>query len=358
MNLHTKLSFSRKVSQLEVLLFTKHLATMIKAGIPISDALNALAGNTQSSRFENVLKSVEQSVINGQSLGKALAEHPSTFDEFYVSLIALSEESGSLEENLSFIAQQLTKKYTLQRKIIAASIYPLLVLSVAGIMASFIALFILPQLVGFFESLHVELPLATRILLWLAHSFRDFGILIIASIVLITSGFRFLSKTALLKPSWDSLVLHLPVIGHFVKISQLAQFNRNAGILVKSGLPIARAMEITAKTLHNTSFHTSVLKLGQSLNKGNKMSKTLNEPSYRHFPSICTKIIAVGEQTGNVDDSLLYLADFYEEELDNASKNLTTLLEPALLIGIGLVVGFVALAIISPIYELSGSIRR
>ena len=347
-----------KPSQLDVLLFTRHLATMVKAGIPITEALDTLVKQTKSSRFKSVVISVLKDVENGQSLAKSLGKHGEAFDQFYINLIEISEESGSLDENLEFIALQLSKNYALWKKIQTAMLYPSLILIATIVMGGFISFYVLPQLVDFFEAFDITLPLSTRILLFVANMFKVHGLLIAVGLVVGFGAFQAFVNLGFVKPLWHSFVLHLPILGGFLSNTQLAQFSRNLGVLVKSGVPIAKGIDISAGTLTNLKFKNDLLKIGRALNKGKNISSAIEEGKYNEFPPLVVRMIEVGEKTGKLDESLLYVGDFYEEEIENISKNLTTILEPILLIGIGLVVGFVALAIITPIYELTGSIRR
>lgn len=358
MNLSAHLQLGNKVSQLDVLLFTRHLATMVKSGIPISEALSTLSDQTKSPSFKKIINDIYDDVQNGQPLAKALSKHPSAFNQFYVSLIEISEDSGSMDENLEFMAKQLAKSYSLKKKIQTAMLYPTLIFVAATVMGGFISFFILPQLVDFFEAFDIELPITTRILLFIANAFKNYGIFIAAGFISFVVLFRILVKTSFVKPKWDAMLLKLPVFGGFVASSELAQFSRNFGVLIRSGVPITRSIEITANTLSNLKYKNDLVKIGSSLTKGKNISDTIEKGGYTEFPPLVSKMIGVGEKTGKLDESLLYLGDFYEEEIDNFSKNLTTILEPILLIGIGLVVGFVALSIITPIYELTGSIRR
>ncbi len=344
--------------QLEILLFTMHLATMIKAGIPISEALSTLALQTKSEKFKKILNSVLKDVDNGQALAKSLAKFPKVFDKFYVSLIEVSEESGSLDENLEFIAKQLAKNYSLKKKIQTAMLYPSIIFFAVTIMGGFISLFVLPQLVNFFDAFEIDLPMSTKILLFVANAFKNYGVLIVIGFVALVAIFQVIIKLPAIKPSWHSLILKFPLMGNFIKDSELAQFSRNFGVLIKSGVPISKSIIITADTLSNLKFKNDLVKIGMSLSQGSNISSAMANKKYSEFPPLVYKMIEVGEKTGKLDDSLLYLGDYYEEEIDNFSKNLSTILEPIMLIVIGLVVGFVALAIITPIYQLTGSIRR
>lgn len=344
--------------QLEILLFTRHLATMIKAGIPIAESLKTLSDQTKSKEFKKVINTVLADVDNGQPLAKSLSKHPKVFDKFYVSLIEVSEESGSLDENLEFISKQLAKNYSLKKKIQTAMLYPTIIFVAATVMGGFISLFVLPQLVGFFDAFEIELPLATKILLFIANAFKNYGILIIIGFVALIAFFQMLIRLPFIKPKWHALILNFPLMGNFIKDSNLAQFSRNFGVLIKSGVPISKAITVTAETLSNLKYKNDLILIGTSLTQGSDISTAMASKKFSEFPPLVYKMIEVGEKTGKLDESLLYLGDYYEEEIDNFSKNLTTVLEPIMLIVIGLVVGFVALAIITPIYQLTGSIRR
>lgn len=358
MKLAAQIQIFSKVSFLDKLLFTKHLAVMIKAGIPITEALATLVDQTKSQAFKKVLSGVLSDVENGQSLAKSLEKFPKVFDEFYVSLVEIGEESGTLEGNLEFLSLQLAKDYSLRKKIQGAMLYPGLVFTATFIMGGFIALFVLPKLVDFFSAFEIKLPITTRILLFFANTMKNYGVFIFGGLVL----FMFVSSLVLslpkVKPWWHRVILKFPLFGEMLAYGQLARFARNLGTLIKSGVPVTKSLETTADTLSNLKFKNDLNEINEYLTKGKNIGDALDSKKYAEFPPLVSKMISVGEKTGKLEETLLYLGDFYEDEIDNISKNLTTILEPVLLIAIGLIVGFVALAIISPIYELTGSIRR
>jgi len=347
----------QKTPLIEVLMFTRHLSTMIKAGITISESLQTLQQQTKSSTFKQMIEQMYNDVQNGQSLANALKKHPDSFSQFYVSLIEVSEASGTLEQNLDFITLQLTKSYNLHKKVKSAALYPTVVLTATVLVSGFISYFVLPQLVDFFQSFDVELPFTTKILLFISTLFRDHGLLLGIIFILGFGAWNMSIRSKWGKPLWDRLLLKLPIIGSFVSSSQMAQFSRNLGVLVKSGVPITRAVDVTATTLTNDLFIKDIAHISTYLTQGKNISSAIERHSFTEFSPLSVKMIGIGEKTGKVDEALLYLGDFYEEEIDNFTKNLTTILEPVLLLIIGAVVGFVALAIISPIYELSGSLR-
>ncbi len=351
------LSFLQTVSFQDKLFFTKHLATMLQAGIPLSEALETLHEQAQSAGMQKVLLHAIEEVKNGKSLEESLSQYPKTFDKFYTSLIEVGEQSGTLEKSLSFLAKQLTKDYNLRKKIQGALLYPALIFFSTIVMGSFITIFVLPKLVDFFEAFDFPLPITTKILLWFAVIAKNHGIVLVSCMILSVILFFFLIRIKSVKKIWHKYILHFPIFGKFLMYAQLARFSRNFGVLLESGLPVNRSLHVTAHTLSNLIYQKSVYQLSNQLEKGESLHDALMEKNFSHFPPIVRKMIGVGEKTGNLDNTLLYLSDFYEEEIDNMSKNLSTILEPLLLLVIGIMVGFVAIAIISPIYELTGSIR-
>lgn len=347
-----------RVSFQERLLFTKHLHTMIKSDISLPEAFDTLIDQNISSVLKKVLTAVKGDVENGKSLSAAFAKHPKSFDQIYISLIKVGEESGTLEDSLGFLVKQMGKDYALHKKVRSALMYPAIVVSAIGIMGTFISIFILPRLVEFFEAFDIELPLATKVLLFIATVAKNYGFWIIGLTVFGVVVLSFVANLKNVKPFRDRIFLKLPIVGNLISHGQLARFSRNLGTLIKTGIPINRSMVITADSLTNMKFKMDLMEVAKSLEKGKSIGETLEKRSYFEYPPLVSKMIKIGEKTGRLDENLIYLSEFYEDEIDEMSKNLSTIIEPVLLIVIGLVVGFVALAIISPIYELTGSIRR
>lgn len=338
---------------------------MIKSGIPIAEAIGTLAEQTKAKVFQRVLVEVLKDIEGGQTLAESLKRQKDVFDQFYISMVEIGEESGTLEKNLEFLADQLAKDYDLRQKIRGAMLYPAIILITTAVMGTFITFFILPQLVDFFPSFQMELPLTTRMLLFAANFMKQYALLLgmigIAAVIGVLLAFRI----PIVKLSWHGILIKLPVFGEFTASSQFARFTRNLGTLLKSSVPISRSLETTANTLDNLAFRKALRSALEEVEKGKQLGEALESFQfsilnfhYPVFPAIIVKMIEIGEKTGKLEETLLYLSDFYEKEIDSFSKNLTTILEPVLLIGIGLVVGFVALAIISPIYQLTGSVNK
>lgn len=330
---------------------------MLKSGITVAEGLDALANQTKSVSFKKVLLTILSDIQNGQSFTKALEKHPKAFDHFYVSLIEVGEESGNLESNLEFLAKQLAKDYALQKKIQGAMIYPVIVLATAVVIGSAISIFVLPKLVNLFQSLDVKLPLTTKILLFIANLMKNHGLLILAAFVLFFLFLRLLAGLPAIRPRWHKLLLLLPIYGPFLQNIQITTLCRNLGVMLKSGLPLTSALEIEHKACGNLVFTDYIKNIQKAVIKGKNMSAEILSNKYGFLPALVTKMVSVGEKTGKLDEVLLYLGDYYEDEVDNTAKNFSTILEPILLLGMGLVVAFVALAIITPIYQITGSMN-
>lgn len=343
------------VSIVDKLFFTKNLATLIKAGVPMSDALYTVASQS-TNELKKVLEKVEKDVANGQTLANALGKHPKVFDKFFISLISAGEESGNLESNLGFLAEQMGKDYALRQKVKGAMMYPGLVLGATAIMGTGVSWFVLPKLIDLFTSFEVELPWTTKVLMGVAYFMRDYGVFAFVGMIGVLFALAAFLQIRSVKKMWHTILLDIPILGKIARAGELARFSRNLGVLLKSGLPVMDSLNTTINTLSNLKYIDDLKEIREEVGKGKSLIRSMEKAEYSEFDKLTTKMIGVGEKSGNLEDMLLYLSDYYDGEIDSVSKNLSTLLEPFLLLIIGLVVGFVAMAIISPIYSLIGGI--
>lgn len=338
---------------LEVATITRHLSIMLTSGIPINEALESLVEQTRGS-IKKALTDVLEKVTQGSSLTKALSAHPKVFNSYYISLVGIGEESGTLEANLKYLSNQLQKDIITRRKFTTALLYPSFVLSFAFIIGGGISIFILPKLVDFFSSFDIQLPITTQILLAIATFMKNWGILLFGGILVFIILFVISLRLKTVRSFWDKIIIHLPYVGGIVAGFQVTRLCRNFGTLIKSGVPVARALEVTSGSLSNNEFSSALNKILIDVENGQTLTASMEK--YGIFPRLLTRMVGVGEKSGTLDESLLYLADFYDGELDDLTKNLETVLEPILLVIIGFIVAFIALAIITPIYQLTGSI--
>lgn len=347
-----------KLTNVEKLLFTKHVSVMLRSGISLIDTLETLLEQSESVAFKKTVNGILGVIKNGQKLSEALAKTPKSFDKFYINLVRIGEESGTLSKNLEYLSKKMDKDFILKKKIQGVILYPSIVVGASVLMMIGLSIFILPKLSDLFSSLDVNLPLSTKILMWISSVMKQYNIFIVLGLVLLIILFRLFISISFIKPRWQKFLLSLPLIGPFIQNAELASFTRNLGIMLQGGLTINAALDISADTTTNLIFKKYFVSLKEAVTKGKSITSELNTGKYPKIPKIAVKMIGVGEKSGNLSEMLLYLGDFFEEEIDNTSKNFSTILEPVLLLAVGLMVAFLALAIISPIYQLTGSINR
>ena len=354
MKLNKQIVLFSKIKSIDIANFTKHMSVMIKSGITISESLDTLIHQTKSSKMGEVITKIAADVDNGASLALAMGKHPKVFDKFYVSIIEIGEESGTLSSNLEYLSKKLRKDDKLHKKVKQALFYPIMVISAALIVGLGVGIFILPKMAEIFSSMDVELPFATQLLLGFAEVLKQYNILIVVGIISFIIIFRLLIAQKAIKPIWQKFLMKLPVIGPFLIIIETTSFCRNLGIMMKSGLPISRALEILYNTTENTIFKRSIYRLQKSVTSGKPLGEELSKINL--LPLMATRMISVGEKSGNLNDMLLYLSDYYEEEANSLAKGFSTVLEPAILLFIGLIVAVVAMAVISPIYQMTSGL--
>ncbi len=343
---------------LDILLFTRELSILLRSGVSLGETLESLREKTESGTLRNIIVAVSSDVENGQSLAHALERFPKVFDPLYINLVRLGESSGTLRENLDFLTRQLEGSYILRQKVRGIMLYPVIVFSMAILLGGLMSIFILPRLIRLFDSFDIVLPLSTRLLLAIAWFMQLHGIAFFLSIGLFFFLFRLLVSHRLVQPHWHRLILSLPVIGPLFRDIAVAHFFRDMGIMIQSGLPILEALAIEETVMENRFLSILVGRVSRVVAQGGSLSGELAKKEYRIFSPIVTKMIAAGERTGRLGETFFYLEHFFEDETDRKIKNMTVLLEPILLILVGAIVLFLSLAILTPIYSLTGSIRR
>jgi type IV pilus assembly protein PilC len=339
----------------DIMLFTKHLSVALKSGLTMIEALDMLSEEA-SGKMKKVLISIMQVIQSGRPLNEALAQYPKYFTTVYVSLVKTGEVSGTVEENLEHLAEQLRKQHEMRQKVKSAMMYPMMILFATVGLGLSVATFVLPKIVPLFSTLDVELPASTRLLIWIADLFTNYGFWIFVATV---AGFMFtgwLIKRKFMYPLVHKLYIKMPVIGPIVVAINLESFTRTFGTLLSSGVPLDDSLNITVEATENYIYKKAIATFIGEVQKGNSLGDALGFYP-KLFPTITSRMIGMGEQTGNLDESLAYLSEYYEGEVDSAVKNLSTVLEPLLLIGIGVMVGFVAISILGPIYKITGNLR-
>lgn len=347
---------SRRLGTAEQALFVKRLAFLMDAGVPIAEALQMLRDQS-SERSRSVFERIVADVESGQSLSRSLAKFEGVFGTFALSIIQVGESTGSLSQNLSYLADELTKREALKRRIISACIYPALItLATIGITIFLIA-YLFPKITPVFSSLHTELPLSTRAVMAISDFFiAEWFWILIVLVFMLFALITALQKSHRLRVFLDKVSLRLPVMGSIIRSYNLANACRALGLLTASGMQLADALTITADTTVNRTYVRAYRELREVVLRGETVSHELAQ-SPRLFPPIATNLIAVGERSGSLSATFLYLSDLYDGEMSDITRNLATLIEPALMIAMGLVVGFIAVSIITPIYGITQNLH-
>jgi type IV pilus assembly protein PilC len=342
-----------RIKLLEKVMLAKHLSVMIKAGMSIDGSLETLKDNA-SPLMARVLGKALVDVRKGNSLSSALKKHPRDFDMLFVNMVAAGEKGGNLAKNLNLLSVQQQKSYELRNKIKSAAMYPtVILLSVVGLTAV-VSKFVLPKIVNFFNSLNVVLPLSTRILIGSANFFANYWVWVVFAILGLVVLWHLMLRFANSRLILHKFLLKIPITGKLIADMNLALFCRTLSSLLSSGITIDQSLQIVSQTMTSEVYKLQAINIYHKVLKGNALSDSITNKEY--FPSIVPRMTRVGEESGNLSEVLDYLADFYELEVDTTIKNLSTMIEPVLLVLIGLVVGFVAMSIINPIYDLTSNI--
>lgn len=349
-----KLWATVRMSHTEKLSFSKYLSVLLQSGLAIDEVLNILLEQSKGA-LKHIVTSLKDSVKSGKTLAEGFARYPHLFSPVFVNLVAAGEASGTLITNLGHLVSQMEKDHELRQKIRGAVMYPSIILLFAVILCVGIVVFILPNITDVFKTLDVELPITTRLLLWVADVVRYHGGVLLLVIVATVTALLIGRKLPFIKPIWHAVFLRIPIIGSLARKTNLARLTRLMGTMLKSGMTIDDVIPIAKNVLTNVRYRSAMTQIQTEVGQGKTLAESFGK--YRGlFPPLYVRMTRVGEESGTLGDTFLYLAGFYEEEITDSTKNLSTLLEPMLLVGIGLMVGIVALSIISPIYAVVGEI--
>ncbi len=346
----------QRVKLRDLVMFSRQFATMIDAGLSVVKCLDILQKQTRNPKMKDVIGDVKRDVGGGMSLTEALQKHPRIFSPLYVNMIRSAEAGGLLDQVLDRLSTFLEKEQETRNKIKAAMTYPAVVFCFALLMLVALLFFVLPKFKGIFETMGLELPLTTRLLLNSSEYMRTYWyialVLLAGTVVLVKT----LARTEKGKHAIDAAKLRLPVFGDLILKTAVSRFARTFGTLISSGVPVLRALEIVADTAGNRVISDTVVRARISIKEGEKISTPLF--GSKIFPVMVTQMIAVGEETGRLDQMLVKVSNFYDEEVDATLKALTSLIEPLMIVGLGFIVGFIAVSVISPIYSLVGSLGQ
>lgn len=347
----SELSFGGGVKDKDIVIFTRQFATMIDAGLPLVQALEILSTQVENKVLAKTLSAIKGDVESGSTYADALRKHPKVFENLYANMVAAGESGGILDTILNRLAAYIEKSMKLKKKVKGAMTYPIVVSSIAILCIAVIMIFVIPTFSKMFTSMGGTLPLPTLFVIKMSNFLAGTGgLMVFFSIVGSVVGYGQVRKNKAGRNVTDRIFLRLPIFGILLKKVAVAKFTRTLSTLISSGVPILDGLEITAKTAGNTVIEYAVMDVRQAVSEG----KTLAEPLMKAkvFPPMVTHMIAVGESTGALDSMLSKIADFYDDEVDSAVNNLTSMMEPMLMLFLGGSVGFIVVAMYLPIFKL------
>lgn len=345
------------MSMEERLMFTKHMSTMIKVGINITEAFEILISQTRDKNLRKMYESIVEMINSGQTLSKSLRNYEAVFPNIFINMVATGEESGTLERVFEYLDLQMEKEYELRKKVISAFIYPAVVLGITVVMMLGIMLFIMPKVTAIFTTFKVKLPLITRVLMGTSTFLQEKWYIALAGVIFGIFAFRIVIGIKAFQPTWHRVTLALPIFGHILRSTNLARFARTLNSLLQSGIPITKGLEIVGNMIDNEPYKAIIVSAKDKIEQGGKIGDSFSGYD-KLFPPLMVKMLYVGEKTGSLETATLRLAELYERDVDTMTRNLSVLLEPILLVFMGVMVGTIALSIIMPIYQLPNLIKH
>jgi type IV pilus assembly protein PilC len=339
----------------DIVIFTRQFSTMINSGLPLVQALDILAKQSENKALQEVIRQTVFDVESGHTVADALGRHPKAFNDLYVNMVAAGEAGGILDTILMRLATFMEKNDALVRKVKGAMIYPGVIMSVAGIAIAVLLIFVIPVFEAMFASVNLELPLPTKIVVMMSQFLIGYWWAVIAGVAGAVVLLKRYNATSDGKLVIDRLLLRVPILGDVLRKSAVSRFTRTLGTLISSGVSILDGLEITAKTAGNRVISDAIMASRASIAGGDTIAAPLQKSKV--FPPMVISMIAVGEQTGGLDEMLSKVADFYDEEVDAAVSNLLSMLEPIMIVFLGVVVGGMVVAMYLPIFDMINTVQ-
>ncbi len=344
------------VKMYDKIIFARNLGSMLEAGLAVSRALDVLERQSKNKILKKILLELNADISRGQTLSDGMRKFPKVFSSLFVSMVAAGEQSGSLASSLKVIAKQMDRSYFIQRKVRGAMIYPAVIVGAMLIIAVLMLIFVVPTLTATFSELGVELPLSTQFVIFVSDFLQNHFILAFLILVAVAFAVYVPMQTKKGKRMRDYVVLHLPVVGPLIKQVNSARTARTLSSLLSAGVPVVESTRITGEVLQNSYYKEVLEKAEHSIQQGISVSSVFMEVPHL-YPVFVGEMVSVGEETGILSEMLLGVADFYEDEVEQKTKDMSTIIEPVLMVIIGAVVGFFAISMITPIYSVMDTIQ-
>ena len=354
MSLMTKrIKFFDRIPQKEVVVFSRQIATLFEAKVPVIESLKTMVEQTENIAFKEVLNDIAQSVDGGNPLSRSMAKHKKVFTEFYISIIHSGELSGKLEEVFNYLADTLEREFYLTQKVRGAMIYPAFILFALVAVMFVMMIWVIPNLVSVFDDANVELPILTKIVIALSEIFQSYWWLILAALFGSIIGFLKWIKTSNGEVLWGKIQLKVPVFGVMLTKFYLSRFADSLSTLIKGGLPIVKSLEVAANVVGNYTYKVIIQETIENVKTGGTISQVFK--SKEEVPVMVSQMMSIGEQAGKLDTTLKTVADFYNKEVERSMDNLVTIIEPLLILVLGVGVGILLVAILMPMYNLTAA---
>ncbi len=355
LNSFSFLNFFGRIKMDHKIMFARNLGTMLEAGLPLTRALAVQERQTRNKKLKSVLAHLGAQIDIGRTLNQALADFPNVFPPLFVSMVRAGEESGSLSESLKIVSNQLERSNILYKKVRGALIYPAIIFSVMIIIGVLMLIFLVPTLTATFKDMKIELPMSTQLVIAMSDFLQNHFFLAFGGLVGIFCIIVLFARTPVGKRSIDFVVLHIPVISPMVKETNVARTARTLSSLLSSGVDFLVAVKITGEVVQNSYYKAIIKRAELSVEKGDPIS-TVFMDNERFYPSFVGEMVSIGEETGKIGQMLLNVAEFYENEVEQKTKNMSTVIEPFLMVFVGLAVGFFAISMLGPTYSLVDAI--
>ncbi len=342
------------VKQKELVVFFQQLATLVEARVPLVSALRTVEEQTTNRYFRIILKEMSDDIEDGAQFSTAIEKHTGTFSPLVINMLRAGEASGELQKSIEVVAESIEKNYQLASKIKGALYYPVFVLLVAFIIGFLVVTFILPKLTIMIKDLHVPVPWYTAILIWLGDFMNAWWWAVLLVIIAVASGIAYYIKTDAGRHEWEIIILKIPVVGSLCRSIYVTRFAENLGALLDGGIPVVRALNIVSEIVGNHVFEKIVLRAADEVRSGGTMSTVLLRS--REIPPIVSQMVRIGEETGSLSGVLASTAKFYNQEVETTTRSLTSLIEPILIVSLGIGVGILVVGVLMPIYNIASQL--
>lgn len=340
-----------RVTVKDLVIFARQLSVLVSANLPLIKALQVLKDQTSNLYFQKVISKIIDDIDGGVRLSKAFAKYPGIFNDFYISMVESGETSGKLEDVLTYLADQQEKDYDLKSKIKGAMIYPIFILSGLGIVGAVMMVFVVPKLTAILLESGGELPFATRMLIWLSNTMKNYWWLLIIIGIFAFISYKVYIKTSIGKRQWDFIKLKMPIFGNLFQKICIVRFTRGFSTLIVGGVTISKGLEIVSNIVGNEIYKDIILETIKEVEGGKSMATVFMKSKI--VPKMVAQLMVMGEETGKLDEIFSKISDFYAREVDNLVRNLVTLIEPLIMVMMGLAVGLLVSAIILPMYQMA-----